>query len=893
MKIKILSFIFFLYGYTILNAQIDKEFWFAAPEITAQHGDRPIFLRISTLESNKITVEIPATNKTLTVVNLPINGEVNIDLTPFITDIENMPFHVVNKKGLRISGVKPFFCYYNEASGNNPVIYNLKGNQALGNRFIIPTQTKFDALYLPQSIDIVSVEDNNLVEIIPTTNNGVSNALVPVNISLNRGETYSLRGRQLSDKFIGSQINSSKKIAVTISEESIKDGSAWDIVGDQLVPIDFFGNDYIIPKGLGVPEYVYILNSEPNTTLEINEISGTYTKVLNNVASYEEIELKGVTKITSNKPVLVYHLSGISNERAASIIPPSKCNGTRNVRFFRTSNLQFAVTIITSTRNISSFLINGNSNLLSAQEFTVVPGTNGELSYAVKSFTNGELPSGNFHTITNSTGNFTLGILNNNGLSAEYGYYTGFKGLDISDVIVCNGNSTIMDAGSYSTYLWDDGSKDRFRTITQNGTYFLTTTDANDNCSYTDTFDVLFSNSFENGIEATICQGDTFFFKNKPYANTGIFYDSAFTQLGCDSVTKLRLTVIDRKTLNIDTILCDADYFRLAADTFYSSGNYIINLVSSEGCDSTINLKVAFNNSSFDSSEIVFCKGKSFVWNGIIVDTAGQYDITFTKSNGCDSNKFLRAIYSEVPNLKIDIQLIDSCNKKLFRFFDSTDYQNFNLSQNLLLINDKVFDFENNSLNEFDSFGFQVIKKIVETDVGCREELTLTKLVSPPLEEADFTTCYNQLFYTKKDLIDSLRVNGVWTTQPIIKTENVDRLDIQIIYKNKCTKYLTLDTLYNFDIKIPNAFTPNNDDINDEFKFVYPNFIDIENFTIEIYNRWGQKIFESNNPNFSWNGFFNSKEVMDGSYLYFVNIDYFCGNKIDKKILKGLVEVLK
>jgi gliding motility-associated-like protein len=64
---------------------------------------------------------------------------------------------------------------------------------------------------------------------------------------------------------------------------------------------------------------------------------------------------------------------------------------------------------------------------------------------------------------------------------------------------------------------------------------------------------------------------------------------------------------------------------------------------------------------------------------------------------------------------------------------------------------------------------------------------------------------------------------------------------------------------------IPNAFTPNGDGINDTFGVKGEG---IENFAIRIYNRWGEVVFESDNPKKQWDGTYQGKPVKDGTYVY-------------------------
>jgi gliding motility-associated-like protein len=66
---------------------------------------------------------------------------------------------------------------------------------------------------------------------------------------------------------------------------------------------------------------------------------------------------------------------------------------------------------------------------------------------------------------------------------------------------------------------------------------------------------------------------------------------------------------------------------------------------------------------------------------------------------------------------------------------------------------------------------------------------------------------------------------------------------------------------------IPTAFSPNGDGLNDVFK---PTLINFEDYTLEVYNRWGEKIFESADASLGWNAYYNGKEVPDGVYHYFM-----------------------
>jgi gliding motility-associated-like protein len=64
-------------------------------------------------------------------------------------------------------------------------------------------------------------------------------------------------------------------------------------------------------------------------------------------------------------------------------------------------------------------------------------------------------------------------------------------------------------------------------------------------------------------------------------------------------------------------------------------------------------------------------------------------------------------------------------------------------------------------------------------------------------------------------------------------------------------------------IYIPNAFTPDGDLKNDEFG---PMGASLKTFSMTIYSRWGEKIFQSND--IFWNGLTNGKPAPIGVYIY-------------------------
>mgnify|MGYP003951720869 CR=1 FL=1 len=89
------------------------------------------------------------------------------------------------------------------------------------------------------------------------------------------------------------------------------------------------------------------------------------------------------------------------------------------------------------------------------------------------------------------------------------------------------------------------------------------------------------------------------------------------------------------------------------------------------------------------------------------------------------------------------------------------------------------------------------------------------------------------------------------------------------------TSYIKVDPPLGYVEPVPNVFTPNGDNENDCFELRGEDDPCYDVMTISIYNRWGQKVFESTDPNFCWDGTHNgSGDCSAGAYLVVIDGSY-------------------
>ncbi len=91
------------------------------------------------------------------------------------------------------------------------------------------------------------------------------------------------------------------------------------------------------------------------------------------------------------------------------------------------------------------------------------------------------------------------------------------------------------------------------------------------------------------------------------------------------------------------------------------------------------------------------------------------------------------------------------------------------------------------------------------------------------------------------------------------------------------------------EIFIPSAFTPNGDGLNDRFQIIGAAYI--KDFTMQIFNRWGKIIYETNNPWQGWNGLHAGLQQPAGLYVY--RIKFINTQTGEKNMQKGNVILVR
>jgi len=455
---------------TALNAQVDTEFWFVAPEVWANHGDSPTLLRFATFDQSAIvTVEQPANVYFPTqTISIPANSVSSLNLAPWLIQVENKPPNMVLNKGFKITSTSLVQAYYevNPSNNLNPDIYALKGSNALGTSFYVPFQNYLNNAYIqsPAGFDIVATEDSTVIEITPRKPIVGHAQNVTFTITLDAGQTWGGRATSTAagQHPFGTVVTSNKPIAITISDDSLQGtpyGGCADLFGDQIVPTDIVGTEYIAVKGnLNGPDKVFFIPTEAGTTISVNgnvvstltTLTSIYAHTLNANSAYYE----------ASAPVYALHLTGFGCEVGGALLPPIVCTGSQEVAFVRSTNEFMGLKIIVPAGGEDDFVFNGNANLIQASQFYNVTGSGGTWKYAnitASSF----VPVLASSRISNTTSQFHLGIINGGASSGtRYGYFSNYAAqayvVQVDDNTLCEGDELELESNLLigATYDW-------------------------------------------------------------------------------------------------------------------------------------------------------------------------------------------------------------------------------------------------------------------------------------------------------------------------------------------------------------------------------------------------------------------------------------------------------
>lgn len=369
--------------------------------------------------------------------------------------------------------------------------------------------------------------------------------------------------------------------------------------------------------------------------------------------------------------------------------------------------------------------------------------------------------------------------------------------------------------------------------------------------------------------------------------------------------------------LGSDTVLCKSEPYILNAGAGYKSYNWqngatdsiftvtktgIYFVTAKDHCDNsyvdTIRITLGQAASTALGKDTSICKNepftisasvgfKAYLWNTgatsrqITVDSIGLYQVTATNNFGCISKDSINIIQVfPSPRLVLNKQAVLCLDQNNIlnagSGFSSYLWQNGSTDSSIIVNNKGLY------------------KVTVTNSYHCfaSDSVTITGLAKPPtrfLDKAlvickDDTTAitpnkiFNEYLWSTGGTDSKLFVNKAGQYWLKVKDQYAcagsDSITISL---KDCSAHFFA----------PNAFTPNNDGLNDSFKPIITGRITDYIFT--IFNRYGQAVFSSKKPGVGWDGSVKGTPQETGSYTWYCR--YKAKNEVAKMVKDNVLLV--
>ncbi len=287
---------------------------------------------------------------------------------------------------------------------------------------------------------------------------------------------------------------------------------------------------------------------------------------------------------------------------------------------------------------------------------------------------------------------------------------------------------------------------------------------------------------------------------------------------------------------------------------------------------------------------------------------------TVTITDGCESSPLVLSnviTVSPVPVPSFVSPVPEYCEPAEFNLYVTTNPTDFVTAT--WILSDGQFYTNLDTINTVPmDFGNYNVQLILENQYGCIDSVTAYGyLISHPIPDSKFRFYPGipTMFNTEVQFTN-FSVNAVsyqWTFEngnPASSTEEepistfpegeAGFYDVMLIVTSDfgCidTSIQTVEVKPEVIIYAPNTFTPDGDEFNGSWR-VHIVGIDVQDFTLEIRNRWGELIWESKDPEAAWDGTYNNESVPQGTYSWFIRAKDLVTD--EPYLFKGMVTVLK
>lgn len=134
-----------------------------------------------------------------------------------------------------------------------------------------------------------------------------------------------------------------------------------------------------------------------------------------------------------------------------------------------------------------------------------------------------------------------------------------------------------------------------------------------------------------------ICEGESYQVGDSFFTETGNYLVNLTNSVGCDSLIAIDLSVFPHVQDTVETAICRGDAIRIGNTSYTETGYYVDTLQTYVGCDSVVHLYLEVIEPVFDTLNTVLCAGETVEVGGQVFDKEGSYQLRLTSAANCDS----------------------------------------------------------------------------------------------------------------------------------------------------------------------------------------------------------------------------------------------------------------
>jgi len=374
------------------------------------------------------------------------------------------------------------------------------------------------------------------------------------------------------------------------------------------------------------------------------------------------------------------------------------------------------------------------------------------------------------------------------------------------------------------------------------------------------------------------CDDFVWHVNQKRYQRSGTYYERFSSSSACDSIHELMLTLVDSDTIREKAASCGSYYWPATKQRYTQSGEYIQHYFNQRGCDSLVILQLEVLPVFEHWDTVSVCE--QYIWpiNGKILHKSGIYHQKFQSIGGCDSTF---ALLLNVHATHEAIEMVDACDDFVWpvngmHYVQSGTDQVMLQTQygcdSLLILHLNIHRscLHADTFESCEVYQWPVNGKTIDTSgmytahfqtsYGCDSVHTLNFTKHPDYRWVDTVTAIE--YYRWPRNLELYQESGIYS---ITYRTNKSCDSIYLLF---------LEIRKRGTVWVPNAFTPNGDQVNDRLVvYASPEISIIDRF--EIFNRWGELMFRMDDfaPNeqlLGWSGEYKGRKMSPGVFVYVV-----------------------